>query len=69
MGALIKVMVWGGLLLAAVNLLAILLSGNRTSDADAAPEGLVPMGSPSMIWFGLLAAAAGIAFDRWTRNH
>lgn len=65
MAVLIKVMVWGGLLLAAVNLLALWL----TSGGDAAADvGRGPVGSPAMIWFGLIAAAAGVVFDRWTRE-
>ena len=65
MGALLKVMIWGGLLLAAVNLLAVYL----TSAGDSAMGGGgAPVGSTAMIWFGLIAAAAGIAFDRWTRD-
>jgi hypothetical protein len=58
-------MVWGGLLLAAVNLVALYLTaGNGT----AAAPGARPVGSTAMIWFGLIAAAAGIVFDRWTRE-
>jgi hypothetical protein len=60
---MLKVMIWGGLLLAAVNLLARYLSmGASTTNPSS-----MPLGSPEMIWFGLIAAGAGLAFDRWTR--
>jgi hypothetical protein len=58
-------MVWGGLLLAAVNLVALYLTSGSGADADPVAG---PVGSVAMIWFGLIAAAAGIVFDRWTRE-
>ena len=65
MAVLLKVMVWGGLLLAAVNLLALWLTSGGEPASDG---GGVPVGSSAMIWFGLIAAAAGVVFDRWTRE-
>jgi hypothetical protein len=58
-------MVWGGLLLAAVNLVALYLTSGSGTAAD---PGAGPVGSTALIWFGLIAAAAGIVFDRWTRE-
>jgi hypothetical protein len=58
-------MVWGGLLLAAVNLVALYLTAGNGTAADPAAR---PVGSMAMIWFGLIAAAAGIVFDRSTRD-
>jgi hypothetical protein len=55
----------GGLLLAAINLVTLQLS---SGSGPAAEPGAGSVGSIAMIWFGLIAAAAGIIFDRRTRD-